>query len=69
MLGVVKSEYAQTTGADDELMDKLVNVLIEQRKQARKEKDFARADDLRGKLDKIGIVLEDTPDKTTWRMK
>jgi len=69
VLGVVKSEYAQTTGADDELMDKLVNVLIEQRKQARKEKDFARADDLRGKLDKIGIVLEDTPDKTTWRMK
>ncbi|MHC4145212.1 MAG: cysteine--tRNA ligase [Planctomycetota bacterium] len=69
VLGIVKSEYAQTTGADDELTDKLVNVLIEQRKQARKDKDFARADDLRGKLDEIGIVLEDTPDKTTWRMK
>lgn len=69
VLGVVKSEYAQTSGADDELTDKLVNVLIEQRKQARKDKDFVRADDLRGKLDEIGIVLEDTPDKTTWRMK
>ena len=69
VLGVVKSEYAQTNGAGNELTDRLVNVLIEQRKQARKDKDFAKADDLRGKLDEIGIVLEDTPDKTTWRMK
>jgi cysteinyl-tRNA synthetase len=69
VLGVVKGKYAQTSGADDELMDRLVNVLIEQRKQAREDKDFARADDLRGKLDEIGIVLEDMPDKTTWRMK
>ena len=69
VLGVVKSEYAQTSGADDELTDKLINILIEQRNQAREDKDFARADDLRGKLDEIGIVLEDTPDKTTWRMR
>ncbi len=69
VLGVVKDEYPEAAGADDELMDKLVNVLIDQRKQARKEKDFAKADDLRNNLDEMGIVLEDTPDKTTWRMK
>ena len=69
VLGIVKDEYPEAAGADDELMDKLVNVLIDQRNKARKEKDFAKADDLRDKLDEMGIVLEDTPDKTTWRMK
>jgi cysteinyl-tRNA synthetase len=68
VLGVVKDEYAQLAGADD-LTDKLVEVLIEQRSQARKNKDFARADALRAKLDEIGIVLEDKPGATTWRPK
>lgn len=69
VLGIVKNEYAQTGAADDELMDKLVNVMIEQRAEARKNKDFATADGLRNKLDKIGIALEDSPEGTTWRMK
>jgi len=68
-LGIVKEEYQQSGPADDELMDKLVNVLIEQRNEARKNKDFAKADELRTKLDEMGIVLEDKPDMTTWRMK
>jgi len=68
-LGIVKEEYPQTSPADDELMDKLVNILIEQRNEARKNRDFARADELRAKLDEMGIVLEDKPDMTTWRMK
>lgn len=69
VLGVVKDEYAQNGRANDAVMDKLVNVLIEQRNQARKDREFARADDLRDKLDEMGIVLEDTPEKTVWRMK
>ena len=69
VLGVVRAEYPQTGAADDEMVDKLVNVLIEQRAEARRNKDFATADDLRDRLDDIGIALEDTPDGTTWRMK
>ena len=69
VLGIVKDEYPQAAGADDGLMDKLVTILIDQRNQARKEKDFAKADELRNRLDEMGIVLEDTPEKTTWRMK
>jgi len=69
VLGIVKDEYAQTGGAGDAVTDKLVNVLIEQRNQARKDRDFARADDLRDNLDEMGIMLEDTPEKTIWRMK
>jgi cysteinyl-tRNA synthetase len=68
-LGIVKEEYQQTGPADEELMDKLVNVLIEQRNEARKNKDFAKGDEIRAKLDEMGILLEDKPDMTTWRMK
>jgi len=68
-LGIVKEEYQQTGPADDELMDKLVNVLIEQRNEARKNRDFTKADELRAKLNEMGILLEDKPDMTTWRMK
>jgi len=69
ILGVVKNEYEQAGAGDEELTGKLVEMLIEQRTQARKNKDFAKADELRNRLDEIGIVLEDAPDKTTWRMK
>ncbi|NQT03435.1 MAG: cysteine--tRNA ligase [Planctomycetes bacterium] len=68
-LGIVKEDYQQDATADEELTDKLVNILIEQRNEARRNRDFALADELRTKLDDLGIVLEDKPDMTTWRMK
>jgi len=68
-LGIVRQEYLRDGTADDELLNKLVNVLIEQRNDARKQKDYARADELRNRLDEIGIVLEDKPDGTAWRTK
>jgi cysteinyl-tRNA synthetase len=69
VLGIVKEEYSQTGTADYELMGKLVSALIEQRNDARKKKDFDKADGLRTILDEAGIVLEDKPDGTTWRMR
>ncbi len=69
VLGIVKDEYPQTNSVDNELMNNLVNILIEQRNEARKEKNYARADELRNKLDEIGITLEDKPEGTTWRIK
>ena len=68
-LGIVKDEYPQAGAADDEMIGKLVESFIEQRAEARKQKDFATADAVRGKLEKIGIVLEDKPDGTVWRRK
>ena len=68
-LGIVKDEYPQTGRANEEMIDKLVNVFIEQRSNARERKDFIAADAVREKLSEIGIVLEDKPSGTEWRPK
>ena len=46
-----------------------IEVLIEERKQARKDKMFTRADAIRTQLLEAGILLEDTADETVWRRK
>ncbi len=46
---------------------KKIDGLIEERRLARVEKNFARADEIRKVLEANGIVLEDTPNGTTWR--
>jgi len=69
VLGIVKQQYAEADGANEEAVDKLVGILIAQRAEARKAKDFARADALRAQLDEGGIVLEDGPEGTQWRWK
>lgn len=45
----------------DELLDEDVEALIEERNHARKNKDFARADEIRDQLKEQNIILEDTP--------
>jgi len=54
---------ASTQEADSGEIEKL----IEERKSARKNKDWARADAIRQRLKDMGIVLEDGPKGTTWR--
>ena len=46
---------------NDELLDEDVEALIEERNQARQNKDFARADEIRDQLKEQNIILEDTP--------
>ena len=69
-LGIVKDEYPQPAGVNDEIIERLINVFIEQRSNARKRKDFVAADATRATLDAIGIVLKDMPEGTTeWEIK
>ncbi|MGD8786445.1 MAG: cysteine--tRNA ligase [Phycisphaerales bacterium] len=68
-LGIVRQNYPLVGGADDKKIDMLVNILIEQRNEARQNKDFDEADKIRNKLEEIGILLEDKADQTTWRAK
>jgi len=46
-----------------------LEALIEQRNQARADKDWAESDRIRDELDAQGIVLEDKAGKTSWRRK
>lgn len=69
VLGIVKKTYPETNHGDDKIIDELVKSFIEQRAQARKNKDFAAADAVRNRLDTIGILLEDKPGETIWRRK
>ena len=45
----------------DDLLDEEIEKLIEERNEARKNKDFARADEIRDHLKEQNIILEDTP--------
>jgi cysteinyl-tRNA synthetase len=52
-----------------ELLPEEVERRIEERLQARKAKDFRKADTIRRELLELGILLEDTPDGTRWKKR
>ncbi|MGB8853597.1 MAG: cysteine--tRNA ligase [Pirellulales bacterium] len=62
----LKAPRAMSGGADEALVGKLMDLIIEIRANARKSKDFATADLVRNKLTEAGIMLEDRPDGTGW---
>ncbi len=51
----------------EELDEELIQLLIDLRERARKEKNFEVADYIRDKLKEAGIILEDTPVGTKWK--
>lgn len=51
----------------EEMLDSDIEALIEERQQARKDRDFARADEIRDELLEKGIVLEDTREGVKWK--
>ena len=51
----------------EEMLDSDIEALIEERQQARKNRDFARADEIRDELLGKGIVLEDTREGVKWK--
>lgn len=62
------SEQWSATGdaAEHQALDSLIKALIEQRNEARANKDFAKADALRDIIAAAGIKLEDAADQTHW---
>jgi len=55
------------TERQKELLDDDIEVLIEERQTARKEKDFKRADEIRNLLLEKDIILEDTREGVKWK--
>jgi cysteinyl-tRNA synthetase len=62
ILGLIELEGEDT-------LEREIEALIEERQQARKRRDFARADAIRDQLAAMGILLEDTPQGVRWRRK
>jgi len=60
VLGVVFPEK-------EEEIDEEVEALIKEREEARERKDFKRADEIREKLGKMGVVVEDGEGGVRWR--
>lgn len=55
------------TEKKEEWLDAEIEALIEKRQQARKEKNFAKADEIRKELAEKGILLEDTREGVKWK--
>lgn len=62
LTGVLGLDISEDKG----LLDDDIQALIEERNAARKEKNFARADEIRDSLKAQGIILEDTKDGVKW---
>ncbi len=52
---------------DDELLDEEIEALIEKRTQARKDRNFKLADEIRDQLKEMNIIIEDTPQGIRWK--
>lgn len=67
IIGVLEKTAAPAAEeAGDSKESELVEMLIAMRQDARKNKNYALADELRNKLSEIGIVLQDTPQGVKW---
>jgi cysteinyl-tRNA synthetase len=66
LLDVLGVQGAADTVKADGLDEAAIEALIEERSRARKNRDFARADEIRNELAKQNIILEDTPQGTRW---
>ncbi len=61
-----KDAYEYFQEGIDEATKKIIKTLIEERNQAKKEKNFALADTIREELKTMGIQIQDTPNGTLW---
>lgn len=66
ILGIKQEEKAN---ASNNKMSSLMELIIDLRKNARSNKDFATSDKIRDELGAIGITLKDTREGTTWDMQ
>ena len=70
LLGLLENDsetWFQGDGAHSGLSAEDIETSITQRIQAKQDKDYARADQIRNELEAQGILLEDSPEGTTWR--
>jgi cysteinyl-tRNA synthetase len=63
-------EWERTAGLEKSALDADdIREMVAEREAARKNKDWAKADIIREKLEKMNVLLEDRPDGTVWKIK
>ncbi|MDK1118865.1 MAG: cysteine--tRNA ligase [Anaerolineae bacterium] len=65
LTGVFGLRLAEKTGSGD--ADKFINLLVEVRTEVRVEKMWALSDTIRDKLKELGVTIEDSKDRASWR--
>ncbi len=70
LLGILQAdpqEWFQSAASDDDIGADAIEALIAERQQAKLDKDYARADEIREELKAQGVALEDSREGTSWR--
>ena len=68
LLGILQEDpEAWFAGKPDDLDTDLIDRLIAERNEARRAKNFDKADTVRDELHAMGVAIEDGPDGTRWR--
>ena len=67
LLDILGIDLNNNTTKVADVDEQLINKMIEERTEAKKSKDYARADEIRNKLLDIGIELEDTRQGVKWK--
>jgi len=68
ILGLFRKPAVAKPEGEGRLTGPLLELLIELRADLRREKNFRLADEIRKRLDAIGVTLEDRPAGTTWKI-
>lgn len=69
LLGILQqdpNEWFQGSASEGDLSAENIEALVAERDQAKKDRDFARADEIRDELEAKGVILEDTREGTRW---
>ncbi len=69
MLGLFGKPIPKASGGDESdaaLLDGVIHLLIDLRKEARERKDYATGDAIRDRLTELGVALLDKKEGTSW---
>lgn len=69
LMGFLQQDPAMFLGYASNDDTSWIDTLLQQRIDAKKAKDFAKADDIRKQLSEKGILIEDTPTGSVWKKK
>jgi len=69
LVGLLQRDCNSWNKQVDTISVQEIEAMIEQRRLAKMSKDFAKADEIRTTLLNRNVILEDSPNGTTWRMK